>query len=370
MGKRGFSLIEVLVGIVLFGIIAAGFASLMARTSNDMKRVDAKQNYVSLANEIKTQLEVADRCRTVLQGQAITTAAKNPVSINLGNGTTLTNNLPLQKYKIYLQELYFDQRLAGGTATSGNPQGIASLYMKGATYDGAKVPGTPEYSGAQFAPTLVTSIAFEYDASGRVTNCKSATGPAEICASLNGTFDTSTQKCTLPTPAPATVDAQTTCASLGGTWNGSACAFASTGGQPDIAMTCSQLGGIWNGSTCGFAGTGGGPGNNGGDGTSGGSCNKSSFATHYTCTHEGLIGSGLVPGGTVQSGGELWTYGTNTITGGNGCCVYKCVSSVWLVQRCHQDPQLPPNFGSIKNPAEAGRYAQLRCVNPEVSRGG
>lgn len=255
--QRGSSLIELMVGITLLGIISIGFATLMSQMNKSQQITTARQDIVAITQEMQTMFSSPTICQSGLvpgtvfdltQAQsAYPPPSGNPIA-GLSfqyklNSDTLKANSTLQNYSVNVNRILLVNAGTAGVDTTGNTIYRADIIAEFA----------PKQASVSFGIRPLTSGYFT-TSGGNIATCSSIAPATQTvadanCTMLGGTYTAGTGgaagSCDIP-PSAAT-----TCKVLGGTFSGGACALASSGGTQLTANSlCSILGGTINSGVC------------------------------------------------------------------------------------------------------------------------
>lgn len=276
--ERGQGLIQVLIAVVLMGVIASGFATIVSNMSNAQRDAQARADLTSLTQELQTNFSSPIACAAgIVPGTAFnsTQAAVKyppasgtfqnngmPFAFKLG-GDTLQTGQTMKNYSLVANRIQFVNSTNIGNDTNGDP-----IYRGDVIGQFAQKTGNKNFGTRNLASGYITVK------NGVVVGCSTAAPPSldqasANCAVLGGTYDTTVKKC-LTTPNlndPQTLS--TLCTNMGGTFGSGSCTLRAPASDMNMDASaiaqavCPQFGGSYTDGKCQLSATSGG----GGSGT-------------------------------------------------------------------------------------------------------
>lgn len=189
VNARGFSIIEVLVALGLLGIVILGSMAMMDSTRTEIRRLQSKQNAISVVSEVQSALMSSAACQTMLGIAGAPTldlalashpTQGQPIVLNLRNGDRLAAGETLLNF----DRLYVDRVQIVGAIDRGSAGGTDRYYSARVEAIFADAPGATPW-----APRRIGEIILKVNAARTMLDCGGASGdPAAICVLLGGTF--------------------------------------------------------------------------------------------------------------------------------------------------------------------------------------
>lgn len=236
MDRRGFSLIELIVASAILVTISSATAIVMKQQADLQKRLTQKSETINLGLLLTVLYSNQASCLSQFTGKSIDTTTANPPDVNLAR---LTSGAGGQVMAIPNQALPNSSTGLQVTAIK-----LAGLQGGGGQYLGHIEVDFPSFQPVKVNVALSTGPAGSGIGGGNIQSCNLFAGqtPAQICASLGGTYNNATSTCDNLGP-----NAATECQQIGGTWNASANPPCQ-GLVPTTPQECQNLGGSWNAS--------------------------------------------------------------------------------------------------------------------------
>lgn len=220
LNQIGFTLIEVVISSAILGIILFALTSYMSFQLTQQRRLTQKYAVLSLGNLIQSTFTDPANCPCQFPGTFDETLTNPSLTMDkvlascvpgsgdlVAKGSDLINSSGL----VPLSVAFTNIKPAGGNQYTGTVE---------VDFDPSSVAGP-------LRPLQIPLRVFTSQLAPKKTKINSCinTAPslASMCASLGGTFNSTSQTCALSAPAQ--------CASLGGSWVGGKCQFGS-GGSP------------------------------------------------------------------------------------------------------------------------------------------
>ncbi len=169
--QRGISLIEVLIGVGIIGILTMAMTSSLSFMAKELKVFNAKFNLLVLSDTLRRDLDDSVRCKTLLTGSTITAGRENSISLTvLNSSTVLKRNQPALEYDLLITDLVLENPIQTSTNSSGNPIYRTELILKSSVYSGETAGEAAR--GKSFRPSRIATLYLETNASGLVLDCK------------------------------------------------------------------------------------------------------------------------------------------------------------------------------------------------------
>lgn len=242
--NSGFSLIEIIVAVAILGVVSLGFSSMISQMLGAQKTVQARQDLVSLVNEVQTLFMVTTACETaLLPGSNFDfNLAKVPYPAPAGappfafaglpfrfkvNSDILGDATTLQNYELIANRVQLVNAVPAGTTGTGS-----SIYK--AQMIGQFSPKSSASGGLRdFNTKVLTTGYFTVSGAGVITSCSAdnyqdTVKVANLCIGLGGTMN-SNGKCDF---SPSAFDAQalaSICGAFKGKFDGKHCEITASG---------------------------------------------------------------------------------------------------------------------------------------------
>jgi len=241
MSKKGFSLIETMIGVGIAGILTLALTEIISNQQKQLKRLELKSSLITLQGQIKSALSNVNLCSKILSDQQFG-AISSIKSINLTN-VNFTTPLTSQDSTIDLIKIPMNDSINSPTIITKNEpfeympgttvdEITISDYIRNNSLDDTELSANLyiKISSKNLGAVKPIKIPIKLNTSNNLLNARTidscTTGDElnnnsttqlvsvaveQTCASLNGTFDSSTQKCNLATtPAVASTPATVT----------------------------------------------------------------------------------------------------------------------------------------------------------------
>lgn len=229
--QNGFSLMEAVVATALLGIVTVLATTVMVNIASN--RAPSQFANVELANSIRLQLsrrsplDPTTACTTNLVGRPGAYTGTAPIAVQLApGGAVVRAGAALNDWHLNVQSLEVRNITSAGPTNGGNTLYFGDVVLATQSQD---APGT----SVQMREVAVARLAMEVQGGTNLVSCyandvdedttdqlPSLCGLMTAPTGATGVWDGTRCRVTDATPP-------TTCASLGGTFSGSACAFHS-----------------------------------------------------------------------------------------------------------------------------------------------
>lgn len=223
LNAKGSSLIELMVGIVILGVMTAGFMTMISNVTNSQKLAQSRQDMMGITQEMQTMFSSESICQRGLVAGTPFDFAKASVTYPPATGPFQFNGLPF-KYKIngdVLQDNSFAQGQKTEALTTYSLT-VKHLQIVNAGTVGVDTNGNPVYRGdfiGQFGPSNYTGQGLsDFSPRNMVSGFVSVANGTIASCSASG----------LSTLAQASLQYADICTGLGGTWDGTKCTLGSS----------------------------------------------------------------------------------------------------------------------------------------------
>lgn len=249
-GESGLSMIEVMIAGAVALVLFLGTVSMQVYQSRGNRTAASQSANTTLAQAIRTQLARKASCVPSFVVQPTNWSGANAVVVNVGTPVTpdvVQAGADKKTWGLHIDSLQVRGLTQFGTNSAGNRIYVGDLMLKASTFE---MDPTKRVS---FKEVKAAHLTFEVNGANTLISCFSSDSTTEVTENLEavcqmtaspdgtpGVWDAATGKCVVADRSP-----QSTCAVMGGSWNGTACSF--TSGPQGV---CESLGGTWNGSQC------------------------------------------------------------------------------------------------------------------------
>lgn len=212
--RRGFTIIELLVGLAILGIISMGLATLLADSAKNQRRIENKTEAQSLADEAKSIIKSSANC-------GITAL---PMNVKNWNKATTYNiiledtfgSLKIESKKKYSSLSINSVYIAGYLNNISNAKsfiGLESGLASNDRYIRASIEVTVSENANTTLRPINIPVKLTLDPSKKkIIACSHILEDAlysEMCGTLGGDWDADSSKCELPCPSGSTKDVDT-----------------------------------------------------------------------------------------------------------------------------------------------------------------
>jgi len=262
--EAGFSLIEVMIAAASALVLALALAAVQSSRSRGDKLLTAQASNTALSEALRMQLSRRETCLPSITQAPSSYSTESEIGVRLGNTAAsdrVAAGAVLKNWNVKVTSLSARNFSAYGNLSNGNPVYFGDVYLR------TESPNLGDGSKMNFKELLVSRLAFEVSG-GNLVACYADDASTDamqqleqVCnltVSSDGTPATwSNGRCVIPDNST-----YTTCMSLGGSWNGSACSFSmrttlyskmSYDGDPNSYLTCPR--GYITGGACAWYGS-------------------------------------------------------------------------------------------------------------------
>lgn len=259
LDRSGFTIANILVGIVLMGIVTAGMMGTLSMMSRESKGLSSRLGKQNLAQDIRSLMANSQNCTSALNkaqtGQGLVTSpselkggvthvsAQTDLVIDIGSSTPMLigANQEVSPYNVFVQRLYASGVKAAGLV-EGKPLYVADLVLETREIVGRSTASDARSFKATHAGNVYFTLVSATD--NTIDSCYSMESSTDLlrvsCEKGGGVYDEATRTCdTITNNLPEL------CNRFGGTLSGSMCVV-----RPSAAESCATLGGSFNGSKC------------------------------------------------------------------------------------------------------------------------
>jgi prepilin-type N-terminal cleavage/methylation domain-containing protein len=212
--QRGFSAIESMIAIGIFGVAAIGVVATVSRINSSTKTIKSQMGAQSLRQALiqatSSSLTCTPRFASAFFGNAspstVTSWPELDVSITLDDGSIVQGGSVLPNYNVQVASTY-GAGSGGLELTQGYSLGPDPCNPNNTLYTGALTLninklGTDQAGGSGLKQQTIGNLAISVNPAGQVTRC-TAGSPTDVCDAcylLGGTFNQVTLKCALKYP--------------------------------------------------------------------------------------------------------------------------------------------------------------------------
>lgn len=174
MSQRGFSLVQILVGLALMGITMLGSMSIVQMMNRSQKTQDGRSSYQTLNGAIRSQLLRKESCVTSLLGvpnmTTVAVSTVTPVRVSIPP-LTVADGQRLDSYGLTVNFLRLTNYQGFGITNGSRRYHFANLEMSATTDKLSSSQVNGQEDRFQFNKVIVARVIVESDAAGSMLGC-------------------------------------------------------------------------------------------------------------------------------------------------------------------------------------------------------